>query len=258
MFTPNQLSFHRLTAGLVLAALISAHSAYAASAKTVDIRVSGGNSFQQRNDVQTPNTEMGTRFSLADTVGKGSVIAKRIQLKWQFKERHGLRVLLAPLSYTESIEFEQPVLFAGESFLANEPLDATYKFNSWRIGYYYSLIQKEKFSLDVGGTLKVRDAEISLKQGNNTSDKEDLGFVPLLYVAGKYSLSERWSIGADLDGLAGGPGRAIDLGLTLDYALGNSWALGFDLRVLDGGADVEEVYNFALFNSASVALNFAF
>lgn len=244
--------------GLALTAFISSGSSFAAPTGSVDVRISTGSSFQQSNDVQSPNTDLGTRFSLADTVGESPVTAIRAQIRWQFKERHGIRVLLAPLSYTESSKFDQPVLFEEQSYLPDEPVDATYTFNSWRIGYFYSLVQGERFNLDVGGTLKIREAEIGLEQGAVASNKENVGFVPLLYVAGNYRLTERFSIGAELDGLAGGPGFAIDLGLTLDYTLTDRWALGFDLRVLDGGADVEEVYAFARFDSASVALSFSF
>ena len=243
---------------LAVSLFIASGSAYAANSQSVEVRLSVGSSYQVKNDVQSPNSALGTRFSLANTVGEGPLTAVRAQLRWQFKERHGMRVLLAPLSYTESIAFDQAVSYEGQTFTANTPLDATYKFNSWRIGYYYSLVQAERLSLDIGGTLKIRDAEISLKQGATASANENVGIVPLLYVAATFQLSDHVKIGADLDGLAGGPGRAIDLGLTLDYALNDSWALGLDLRVLEGGVDAEETYNFAQFNSASVALYFSY
>jgi len=38
------------------------------------------------------------------------------------------------LSYSELTAFDTPVSFEGEFFNANEPLDAGYRFNSWRIG----------------------------------------------------------------------------------------------------------------------------
>lgn len=225
---------------------------------SISIRLSGGSSFQARNDVQTPNTDLGTRFSLFRAVGEGPVPAVRVELNWMVNERHGFRVLLAPLSYTESAIFDTPILFAGETFEANETLDATYKFNSWRIGYHYTVRQNDRSNLRVGATLKIRDAEIRLEQGNTTSFNDDLGVVPLLYIAGKRRLGNRWTIGADIDGLAGGPGRAIDVGLTVDFALSRHWNIGADVRVLDGGADVEEVYNFAQFNSAAIAISAGF
>ena len=49
----------------------------------------------------------------------------------------------------------------------------------------------------------------------------------------------------DADGLAGGPGRAIDAALKLGYDIDRHWTLSAGYRTLEGGADVEEVYAFA-------------
>ncbi|NND93215.1 MAG: hypothetical protein HKN42_20345, partial [Granulosicoccus sp.] len=113
-------------------------------------------------------------------------------------------------------------------------------------------------SVRIGATLKVRDAEIRLVQGDTVSFDDDVGIVPLLYLAGKYRLNNRWTIGADLDGLAGGPGRAIDLGFALDFSIARRWQIGAEVRVLDGGADTDDVYNFARFNSAAIAISTGF
>ena len=196
--------------------------------------------------------------SLKDAVGSGPAPAVRFEVNWAMNQKHGIRVLLAPLSYTEKATFDQPVRFAGESFNSDQAVDATYKFNSWRVGYHYSLMQSDAGSLRIGATLKVRDAEIRLKQGNTESYDDDVGVVPLLYLAGTYRLSNRWTIRADFDGLAGGPGRAIDLGVALDFRVAKQWQIGAEVRVLDGGADTDDVYNFARFNSSAIAISTAF
>lgn len=229
-----------------------------AAEASLGLRLSVGGSFQLRNDVQIPNDETGTRFSLANTVGEGPVTALRLEALWRINERHGVRVMLAPLSYTESVTFDDPVLFEGEAFTANNDLDASYRFNSWRIGYFYSLKNNARTQLRVGGTLKIRDAEIRLEQDGTVAFNDDLGVVPLVYLSGRWALGERWSFGADIDALGGGPGRAIDLGLSLDYALGSDWNVGLDVRALDGGADIDELFNFATFYSASLAISRGF
>ena len=97
-----------------------------------------------------------------------------------------------------------------------------------------------------------------MSQGSTESFDDDIGLVPLLYVAGEYRLNNRWTLGADLDGLAGGPGRAIDAGLSVDYALAGRWNFGLQARVLDGGADTDDVYNFATFTSVAFTLTAEF
>ena len=228
------------------------------SGNEIHLKLSTLSSFQVRNDVQVPNSVLGSRFSLSDAVGQGPTTSARVELNWMFKERHGLRVLLAPLTVTDTVRLDEPVRFAGEAFDTEQITEATYRFNSWRLGYHYLLRRSDVSRLRVGATLKVRDAEIRLAQGDTVSFTDDLGFVPLLYVAGEYRLGNRWTFSADLDGLAGGPGRAIDLGLGLNYSINQRWQIGAEVRVLDGGADVDTVYNFAQFNSAALVISTGF
>jgi len=61
--------------------------------KSLELRLSLGNSFQIKNDVQIPNTEDGTRFSLSDTVGEGPVQATRLEVNWQVRNKHGVSTI---------------------------------------------------------------------------------------------------------------------------------------------------------------------
>ena len=224
-----------------------------AQASTLELKLSAGATYQASNDVQIPNDDEGTRFDLQTITGSGPFPAVRFEGIWNINERHGIRVLLAPLSYSEQGNADEAIAFAGANFNPDVPLTGEYRFNSWRIGYRYHLRRSARANLWLGGTLKVRDAEIKLTQGNVTSSDDDLGFVPLLHVAGDYRLGanpdSKWLLAGDIDALAGGPGRAIDLGLSLNYQASKRWRFGLEYRLLEGGADVDSVFNFALFNS---------
>ena len=237
------LSIATATAGFVVAGDQSAFS----------LEVEAGPTWQSGNDVQVPNTSAGTRFSLKDLVGQGPWFAGRVYFTWNISPRNGVRLLLAPLSYTETGIFDESVDFAGASYLAEIPTEATYKFNSWRLTYRYRLKDGDRWKLWIGGSLKVRDAKIELRQGDTTSKDTDLGLVPLVYFAADYRVAQRWHVVFDFDGLAGGPGRAIDLSLKLRYDVNDRWALTAGYRMLEGGVDIDEVYNFAWFNSAVVS-----
>jgi hypothetical protein len=243
----------RLTIGLLLIAT----AAFAVPATADDTRFSleleAGPVWQSSNDVQIPNDETGTRFSLKDLVGTGPWPAGRVYFTWNINQKHGLRLLLAPLSYTETGIFEDDVLFAGEAYEAGAPTEATYQFNSWRLSYRYKFKDGEKWQLWVGFTAKVRDAKIELRQGETTSKDTDLGFVPLVHFAADYRFAERWHLIADLDALGGGPGRAIDLALKVGYDINDRWSVTAGYRTVEGGADVDSVYNFAWFNYAVVS-----
>jgi len=255
--TPHRLNRIGLCL-LTLSALwsIAVTSAYANDYRA-DLRLSIGNSWQALNEVQIPNDDEGTRFSLDEAVGPGPVTAVRFELNWAINDRHGVRIMLAPLSYTETVTFENSIQFMGAAFEANQPLDATYRFNSWRVGYHYTLKNDPTTTFRVGGTLKIRDAEIRLQQGETDSGTDNIGAVPLIYLAYEYRFSNGWSLAGDIDALGGGRGRAIDAGVKLDYALTEQWRIGSEFRVLDGGVD-GDTYNFARFNSATLSISTRF
>lgn len=222
------------------------------------LELEGGAVWQSWNDVQIPNDATGTRFPLVDVIGKGPWPATRLYATWNISKQHGLRLLLAPLSVTETAELDAPVDFAGSSFAAGIPTEATYKFNSWRLGYRYRFYADEHWQWWIGFTAKIRDAEIRLDQGTEVAEKTDLGFVPLLHIAGTWSITPHWTAELDIDALAGGPGRAEDASLKLRYHFDDHWSMAGGYRTVEGGADVNAVYNFAWLHYAVISASFAF
>jgi hypothetical protein len=248
-------SGHALSSLLVSTVIVVLGVAGAAAAETPTfiLELEAGPVWQTSNDVQVPNDETGTRFSLEELVGSGPWPAGRLYFTWNLNDRHGLRVLLAPLSYTETGTFDEPVDFAGASYQPGLPTEATYRFNSWRVSYRYQFRDTERWQLWVGVTAKVRDAKIELRQGDTSSQDDDLGFVPLAHFAADLRFSERWHATFDIDALAGGPGRAIDAALKIAYDVNDRWTVTAGYRTVEGGADVDDVYNFAWFNAAVVS-----
>ncbi len=226
------------------------------SVPTFEIELEGGPVWQSRNDVQIPNDVSGIRFSLVDLAGSGPRPAGRAYVTWNINRRHSVRALLAPLSITETGTLAEPVDFAGESYDAGTPVEGTYKFNSWRLSYRYRFTDNERLSLFLGFSAKIRDAKVELTQAGTTSQKSDIGFVPLLNFGADWNFTPGWRLLFDFDGLAGGPGRAFDVALKLGYDVSDRWRVAAGYRTVEGGADVESVYNFAWlhYGVASVAI----
>jgi len=237
------------------------------------LELEAGPAWQTRNDVQIPNDETADRFSLIDVLGKGPWPAARLYFTWNINNRHGLRLLLAPLSVTETGTLPAQTRFQGETYPADAPVEATYKFNSYRLTYRYRYYDNERFTGWVGFTAKIRDAKIELDWAGPAarlaaedpaslteahSKKTDLGFVPLLHLAGDYRFADRWHGLFDVDALAGGPGRAIDGTVKLGYDINDDWTVSGGYRTVEGGADVDSVYNFAWIHYAVLALQYGF
>ncbi len=180
-----------LGALMLLGALTIGRNGSAASGDSpapFEIRVEGELVWQSRNEVQIPNNAGGTRFSLVDVLGSGPYPVARAYITWNINERHSCRILLAPLSITGNGVLDAPVDFAGGAFAAGVPVTATYRFNSWRATYRYRFRHGESASWWVGFTAKIRDAKIQLDQEGVMARKTDIGFVPLLHLAGSYRL----------------------------------------------------------------------
>jgi hypothetical protein len=221
-----------------------------AAAASADLRlgIEAGGVWQARNDVRIPG-DGGTRFALDDIAGSGPYGFVRVELDYDLAERHGLRLVHAPLRLQESGATTQAIEFAGESFEAGE-LEATYQFNAPRLTYRYTLRDSERWQVRLGFTLLVRDAKVRLRQDGLRGRDSDVGLVPLLHLSSRYRLDDRWSLVADLDGLAAPQGRALDLGVRAEYAVTERWNVALGYRALEGGADNDDVYNFSWFNYA--------
>ncbi len=220
------------------------------------LEVEGAAFWQLRNDVRVPG-DTGTLIALDELIGSGPYPAVRFYFTYSLAEKHQLRVLVAPLSVSGDGRLETPVDFAGTRFEPGD-VDATYRFNSYRLTYRYRFYGGDRWRWWVGFTGKIRDAKIRLEQDGLAAEKTDVGFVPLLHVAGECQLAERWLFSADLDGLAAPQGRAFDLALKLSYDLSKNWTIAGGYRMVEGGADNEEVYTFAWLNYAVVSLAYRF
>ncbi len=210
--------------------------------------------WQTVNDQQIPNTPGATRFSLVDLVGKGPLVAWRAYLVRRVSDANSVRLLLAPLAFTKPGVPVDPLVFAGETFPAGRQLEATYKFNSYRVTYRHRFHRGERWLWRVGLTAKIRDARVRLQRGEQVAVKNDLGFVPLLHLSGIGRIGRGLQLVLDLDALAGGPGRAEDLAVKLGWGLGRGLSLRAGYRMVEGGADVSSVYTFAWLHYAVVSV----
>jgi len=209
--------------------------------------VEGGWVWCTKNDVRIPGN-IGTPFSLANDFSLDSKFAYRVRLGYKFHPRHSLSILYAPLSLNAEGRVNKDIFFNGVTFPAKASLQALYTFNSYRLTYRYELVTSQKWQVGIGFTAKIRDAEIRVEDPTQSSSKTDLGFVPLFHLRVKWAFLDTMALLLEGDALAspGGQGRAEDVLLALVYSPSSRITLKLGYRILEGGADVESVYNFSL------------
>jgi len=206
------------------------------------------------NDVRIPGDE-GTLFSLKDDLTANSKIYYRIKVNYTIKSRHTLSVLFAPLTTTSDGSIPYDINFSGTVFPANTALDAKYKFNSYRLTYRYDIVKKPKIDFGLGFTAKIRDASIALESADLKAEKTNVGFVPIINFRLHWRFTEDFGLLFEGDALAAKQGRAEDILIAVTYRFSDHFAIKAGYRILEGGADNDEVYNFALFHYGAVGLS---
>ena len=228
---------------VALALLLAGPASAKASRLGAWVELEGGPVWQSRNDVQIP-AATGTRFSLRE-LGSGPALAYRAYAGVSLG-RHELRALWAPLTLDLDGTLPRAVSFQGETFGTASPVDARYRFDSYRLTYRYALVDRERWTLKVGFTGKIRDATVRLAQDGRVARRSNVGFVPLLHLSAAWRFAPSWELMLDADALAAPQGRAEDVALLVGWNVTPAVQLRAGYRTVEGGADGGgDVYSFA-------------
>jgi hypothetical protein len=206
-------------------------------------------------DVRIPG-DAGTFFSLTDDLNTGAAVFFRLRTGFRLHPRHTIIVLFAPLTLSGSGRLGKPVDYNGLTFPAGIPLDSVYRFNSYRLSWRYALKEGKRWRIGLGLTAKIRDAFIQLSGGGQSTRNSNVGFVPLVNFFLEWRFSPPFRIVLEGDAAAAPQGRAEDIMLALVYQKNKNWEWRAGYRILEGGADNDRVYNFALFHYFQVGAKY--
>lgn len=246
----------RLTS-IPIAFLMLAFSPWPTSAQTTSAvprfsaLVEGAALWTARNDVRIP-PDTGTEFSIVDLIGSGPAGISRVEATVRLAARHELRFLYAPIEISGTGTPASAIAFAGGSFAPGVTTDADYQFTSYRGTYRYTFFAGDRWQWQIGFTGFVRDARIALAQPGVTAEDTDVGFVPLAHLRGRATLGDGVRLTLEMDGTAAPQGRAFDVAAMVDVHVTRSWFIGGGYRTIEGGADVDTVYNFSWLNGAVI------
>lgn len=224
------------------------------------LSLESGAAFSQYNDVRVPNGESnsGTLFSLQDDFKPTTTAFFRLEMSYLINGKHTVELTAAPLQIGYQDSQLEEINFAGSLF-SGEGIDGIYQFNTYRVSYRYRIVDNNQWNLDLGATILARDARIALEQGELQAEDTDLGFVPLLSFNLNYSPKDKLSFVLKGDALIGPQGRAEDIFAGINYPIGTKGLqLKAGYRLIEGGADVDQVYNFAYIHFASLGLVYDF
>jgi hypothetical protein len=212
------------------------------------------------NNLQRPNNSLGDRVSVLPFAGhsqSGARITLQLPLETVGKD-HQLRLVYAPYRSSGTATPAAAFRYDKVSFSAGAPVGALYKFDSYRITYSLPLVSGADWNVRYGGTLAIRDARTRFTQGSANADFKNRGLVPLLYIAGRYTLARDWTLLGDVDAIASPAGSLLDASLRLSCALTPQWSTSVGARYLTGGAKSDAFYNFIRVRAFTLGLRLSF
>ncbi|HWR72584.1 MAG TPA: hypothetical protein VN604_05415 [Nitrospirota bacterium] len=211
------------------------------------LNLQGAAVFTEKNDVRIPG-DSGTKFSLSDDLHADTAFTGRIEAGYVRNDRDYFGIVISPLSVDSHGRVDRDVGFAGTTFPANTDLDATFRFDSYRLTWRRKFVARDNLDVWLGLTGNIRDAAITVEGGGQKAEKKNTGFVPLINFLVDWRFARPWTSRVSGDALAAPQGRAEDVLFALMYDASASTKVFAGYRILEGGADNDEVYTFSLFH----------
>lgn len=196
----------------------------------------------QYNYFELPNSQS----NRVDLPNSESLLGVRLTGFFTTKNNNKIYFLVAPFTARYNFESTKSFTFNDTIFSQGVDTKVSYKFNSYRIGYFWAHTFNN-IELWYGGSLKIRDAFIKVSQ-SSTSDKfTNIGIVPLLGFGFEAHLWQSFALYHHTDALGSSQGSAYDSQLDLRFYLSASSVLSVGGRILGGGAENDTLENFAQF-----------
>ena len=161
----------------------------------------------------------GTTIDLAKDLQVQATWYYRVRVGYTFNDRHTVSLLFSPQTVNSSGIINRDVDFSGTTFRAGSSLESSYKFNNYRLTYRYDLVRQEKLRFGLGLTAFIRDADIVLTAAGNSTNKPDIGFVPLLNYYLQWNPTGRLLLISEADASYIPIGQAFDVFAGLGYRL---------------------------------------
>jgi hypothetical protein len=134
--------------------------------------------------------------------------------------------------------------------------DSGWTLDPLRATYRYTFLERRDWAWKVGVTTRLGDPDPT-RAAAAYADRARFGGLPLVHLAGQGRLAKNWLLTVDADGLMTARGRALDLGVRVNYALTQSVYLFGGYRLSDHYLEGDD-NSLGFTNSANVGVRYRF
>lgn len=194
-----------LVCALVFASSLAAAPESLVNAEGKDYKISLsaelGTVFVASHKIQFGAT--GTLFDFVEDGNQNVLFPfSRFTAELRLFDRHAVVFLYQPLEvFTEAV-VDRDVTVYDVTFLAGTPMKLKYGFSFYRASYLYYFIKENNMELGAGLSLQIRNASISFASadGEQFVTSQNIGPVPIIKLAGKYTFDNGIWTGLEADG----------------------------------------------------------
>jgi hypothetical protein len=121
---------------------------------------------------------VGDEIDLKSDLGYEDKNLREFRLVLRPGRKHKFRVAYLPMSYDAETVLERTIVFNGIAFQAGLPVESEFKWNTWRFGYEYDFLYRDRGYFGFLVEVRYIDAELGLRSPIDDEFTQASGPVP--------------------------------------------------------------------------------
>ena len=218
-----------------------------------------GPAYLSKNEITAPSAT-GTTFDL-DNFNKDEdpLTTAAEGFDFYIKDRHEVRLFLAPFESRDTGQFSSPVRFAGQLYPANTKILSAYRLYDLRGRWRYNLTPTSPWNIKLGAGLAYQDLEVDLatESGSVAGSARDQALLPFGHASVGYQITPKWSIGAEADGIYLSDDRMLDAVAFINYRISDRWDFTAGYQYYSRTVDQDEIKNNVVYNIPHLSIAYS-
>jgi hypothetical protein len=128
---------------------------------------------------------LGSSLSFEDDLGYESTRFREFRFVIRPSKKHRVRIQYTPIEYSATTTFNRDVNFGGEVFPVSVPIETTFGWRVWRMGYEYDFLYRSRGFVGVLAEARYIDMSSQLTSPIGTATVDANAWVPAIGVFGR-------------------------------------------------------------------------